>query len=241
MKRNAFLLVGVGLAVMAGVLGALGYRAATSTVPVVAAKTPIPADTPVDPSQLTTMQVPRSFAQRFGAVGNPNDLAGRYLSVSVVPGEPITVGMVASANDLEALASQYAAEHHVDGVLVDFAANSALANAAQPGQDVALVVTPQGQNQAPQLYPVHVLAVSAPQSQNNGPLSMNTGNQNKTLFLFVPRDEYTQVAPALLGNQAHVVLLPSGDGSIQAAGNGQPASATSAGQQFGSQSGGAGH
>ncbi|MBX5437895.1 MAG: hypothetical protein IRZ33_11925, partial [Alicyclobacillaceae bacterium] len=80
MKRNAFLLTGVGLAVVAGVLFALGYRAATSTVPVVAAKTAIPADVPVNPSDLTTMQVPRSFARQIGAVGNPNDLAGRYLS-----------------------------------------------------------------------------------------------------------------------------------------------------------------
>jgi hypothetical protein len=230
-KRNTFLLMGIGLAAVAGGVFAFGYKMATDTVPVVTAKSPIPADTPVDPSELTTTQVPKAFARQMGALSRPGDVAGHYLSVSVVPGELITQGMLASVNDLQALASQYAAQHHVDGVLVDMAATTPLANAAQPGQDIALVVTPQGQNAAPQLYPAHVLAVSAPPPQSGGPLSMNTNNQSKTLFLFVPRDEYTQVAPALLNNQAHVVFLPSGEGSIQLPGNGQFGAVQSAGQQ----------
>lgn len=209
LKRSTFLLMGVGLAVVAGGLFAFGYKMATDTIPVLTAKSYIPADTPVQPGDLTTAQVPKSFARQMGALTRADDVTGHYLSVSVVPGEPITKGMLATSDDLQALASQYAAEHHTDGVLVDYPANSALAGAAQPGQDIALVVTPQGQNAVPRLYPVHVLAVSTPPAQNNGPLSLGNNSSGKTLFLFVPREEYTEVAPALAGGQARVVFLPS--------------------------------
>ncbi|WP_231493465.1 SAF domain-containing protein [Alicyclobacillus macrosporangiidus] len=207
-KRSTFLLMGVGLAVVAGGLFAFGYKMATDTVPVVTAKSFIPADTPVQGGDLTTTQVPKSFARQMGALTRAGDVTGHYLSVSAVPGEPITRGMLATSDDLQALASQYAAEHHTDGVLVDYAANSALANAAQPGQDVALAVTPQGQNAAPKLYPVHVLAVSAPQTQQSSPLSLNNNSSGKTLFLFIPSTEYKEIAPALTAGQAHVVFLP---------------------------------
>ncbi|WP_231493549.1 SAF domain-containing protein [Alicyclobacillus macrosporangiidus] len=209
-KRSTFLLMGVGLAVVAGGLFAFGYKMATDTVPVVTAKSFIPADTPVQAGDLTTAQVPKSFARQMGALTRAGDVTGHYLSVSVVPGEPIMKGMLATTDDLQALASQYATEHHTDGVLVDYPANSALASAAQPGQDVALVVTPQGQNAVPKLYPVHVLAVSAPQTQQSSPLSLNNNNSGKTLFLFVPSDEYAAIAPALTAGQAHVVFLSAG-------------------------------
>lgn len=210
MKRSAFLLTGVGLAIIAGGLFALGYKLTTNTVPVVTAKTYIPADTPVNPAELGTEQVPRMFARQMGAITNGQSLMGHYLSVSAVPGEPITVDMVATANDLQALVSQYAAAHHVNGVLVDYSANSALANAVQPGQDIALAITPSGQNATPELYPVHVLAVSAPQpSSNSSPLSINNNSSSKTLYLFVPTSEYDQIAPAILSGSARVVFLPN--------------------------------
>lgn len=209
MKRSAFLLTGVGLAVIAGGLFAVGYKLTTDTVPVITAKTYIPADTPVNPSELGTEQVPRMFARQMGAITNGQSLAGRYLSVSAVPGEPLTMNMVATANDLQALVTQYATAHHVNGVLVDYPANSALANAVQPGQDIALAINPSGQNATPQLYPVHVLAVSAPQQLNNSPLSINNNSSSKTLYLFVPTSEYDQIAQAILSGSARVVFLPN--------------------------------
>ncbi|ACV58226.1 SAF domain-containing protein [Alicyclobacillus acidocaldarius] len=209
MKRSAFLLTGVGLAVIAGGLFAVGYKLTTDTVPVITAKTYIPADTPVNPSELGTEQVPRMFARQMGAITNEQSLAGRYLSVSAVPGEPLTMNMVATADDLQALVTQYAQAHHVHGVLVDYAANSALANAVQPGQDIALAINPSGQNATPELYPVHVLAVSAPQQQSNSPLNINNNSASKTLYLFVPTSEYDRIAQSILSGSARVVFLPN--------------------------------
>lgn len=218
MKRSTFLLLGVGMAVIAGGLFGLGYKLTTDTIPVVTAKTFIPADTPVAPTELTAEQIPRMFARQMGAMTDEQSLVGHYLSVSAVPGEPITVNMVATANDLQALVSQYAAAHHTQGVLVDYSANSALANAVQPGQDIALAITPSGQNASPQLYPVHVLAVSAPPSSNSSsPLAMNNNSSGKTLYLFVPTSEYEQIAPAILSGSARVVFLPGGAGDSNAA------------------------
>ncbi|WP_193352797.1 hypothetical protein [Alicyclobacillus acidocaldarius] len=210
MKRSAFLLTGVGLALAAGVLFAAGYRLTTATVPVIAANTYIPADTPVEPNELTTIAVPRRFAKQAGLLNiSPSQLAGHYLSVSTVPDEPISVNMVANTNDLQALLNQYVSIHHTQGVVMNFTANSALANLVEPGQMIALTVTPQGQNATPQLYPVYVLSVLEPQTSNNSTFGGNSSS-SKVLYLFVPMSEYPVVASAVLAGNAQVVLYPTG-------------------------------
>ncbi|WP_206830164.1 SAF domain-containing protein [Alicyclobacillus fructus] len=210
MKRSAFLLTGVGLALAAGALFAVGYRLTTATVPVLTASTAIPADTPVQADELTTTRVPRHFAEQAGLITDPpSALVGHYLSVSTVPGEPISANMISTTNDLQALLNQYTAAQHEQGVLMDFTANTALANLVEPGQTIAITVTPQGQGAVPQLYPVYVLSVSVPQPSNNSSLG-GSSSSSKVIYLFIPMSEYDAVSAAILSGSAHVVFLPSG-------------------------------
>lgn len=198
----------LGLAILAGGLFSYGYLEATRDTTVVVAKTSVPMNSPVTTNELSTIQVPVAYARQIGALNQIQELAGKYLSVSIIPGQVITANMIASATDMQAVLNQYATNHQTQGVLMELPVKSVLAGMAQPGQNVALLVPGQGANGTPQLIaPVHILAVQQPPKTSGG-LSITGGDSNATatLLVFVPDGQFGSVAPALINGQAQVVF-----------------------------------
>lgn len=202
--KKYFLIGSIVAAVAAGALFGVGYTRVTKTVPVVVAAEPITMDRPISETALKTIDVPQKFADQTGAVRDPKQLVGRYLSVSVLPDQPITKNMMSTVQDLQGLLNQYVSENEVQGVLMQLPVTTALAGHVRPGQDIALLITSQAGNApvAPSLVsPIHVLAIDTPPDDN--------GKGKSTLLIFVRQDQFSFVSAAVAANQAQVVMYPS--------------------------------
>lgn len=201
MKRSWYLYVSLAAAVGAGALGFWGYKQVTQSVEVVVAANQITMDTQILEESLITMSVPTSFAEQAHLISNPAELTGKYLSVSVQPGQPISTNMVSTAEDVQALLTAYATSKNEQGVLMQLPVTDAVEGLARPGQDVALMVSNQNGNtkQTQLVSPIHVLAVQR----------STDGSNKSTLLLFVRNDQFQLVSNAMAANQAHLVMYPT--------------------------------
>lgn len=138
------LYAGIGFAFLAGIVAAYGYHTATKTIDVVAAKTTIPANTPITQSELTKMSINETTATTLHAVpyANANALVGHDLNTTLPSRLPIMGAMLSTASDLQAVINQYANAHHVSGLGLEINVNGALLTQVQAGDSVMLFVQP---------------------------------------------------------------------------------------------------
>ena len=138
------LYAGIGFAFLAGIAAAYGYHTATKNMEVVAAKTTIPANTPIAQNELTTLSINETTATTLHAVpySHANALVGHDLTTTLPSGLPIMGAMLSTASDLQAVINQYAKDHNVSGLGLEINVNGALLTQVQAGDSVMLFVQP---------------------------------------------------------------------------------------------------
>ena len=125
---------------------------------VVAAKSTIPANTPIEPSELTELSINETTAKTLHAVpyAAVKALVGRDLNTTLPGGVPILGALMSTANDLQAVINQYAKAHHVSGLGLEIDVNGALLTQVQAGDSVLLFVPPSSSQGALSTLPFHL-------------------------------------------------------------------------------------
>lgn len=138
MKRHTYLTWSIVLALVAGGMAYVGYTHAVREEKVLVAQTAIAPNEPVPGTALAYGEMPVAAAKQYGFLTNPREVAGRYLTIGVAPGQPISVKDLATPKDLNALLANYQHQTSREGVILPFYNSNLFTGVVSPGQEIAL-------------------------------------------------------------------------------------------------------
>jgi hypothetical protein len=199
MKRHTYLTMSIVLAIAAGALAYFGYSHAVREDRILIAEKNIPPNSQVSGADLTFSEMPAAAVQQYGYLTTPSELEGRYLSVGIAKGQPISAKDVSSAKDLNALLASYQQKTKNEGVILPFQNSNLFTSTVKPGQEIALSFSGE----------IHHKTVSG----LVGPIKVLSEQmvKGKPMFiLFVSYPQYQLIGNDILHGTSQIILYTKG-------------------------------